>query len=199
MYRITSLGLLMVGGTLAIAPALAQEETPLYRSEFSVQALGSFTKRTVDRGESQNATASGGLLANYRVFFNRYNGLELNYAYAPGFQDYAWKGGSLGVNAHSNEATAAYVLRRPVHRVTPFLEVGTGALVFDPQHAVATSIQARMAFVYGAGADISISDHFFLRGEYRGLVYDTPDFGLTGLYDRVTHRAEPSLGFGFRH
>jgi len=198
MYRISSAGLFIVGGLVAIAPALAQEET-LYRSEVSVQALGSFTERTVDNGIAQNATNSGGVLANYRFLFNKYNGIEVNYGYTLNTQEYSWKTFKGGVNAYSNEATAAYVLQHPVGRVTPFLEAGVGALVFDPNHTPLAGVQARTTFVYGAGADINFSEHFFLRGEYRGLVYDSPGFGLPGIDDRVTHRAEPSLGFGFRH
>jgi len=198
MFRFRSPGLFIIGGLLAIAPALAQEET-LYRSELTVQALGSFTDRTVDHGISQNATNSGGVLANYRFLFNKYNGVEVNYGYSQNTEEYSWKTVRTGVNAFSNEATAAYVLQRPVHRVTPFVEAGAGALVFDPNHTSFASVQARTGFVYGAGADINFSGHFFLRGQYRGLVYDSPGFGLPGIDDRVTHRAEPSLGFGFRN
>jgi opacity protein-like surface antigen len=60
--------------------------------------------------------------------------------------------------------------------------------------------QARAAFVYGAGADVNLSEHLFLRVEYRGFVYNSPTYdfpALNGL-DRATHRAEPSIGFGWR-
>ena len=62
------------------------------------------------------------------------------------------------------------------------------------------STQARAAFVYGAGADINMSKHLFMRAEYSGLVYNSPTFGIPRLAasDRVTHEAEPTVGFGFR-
>lgn len=55
------------------------------------------------------------------------------------------------------------------------------------------------AFVYGAGADFKLSRQIFVRAEYRGLVYDSPTFGLPGLsgLSRLTHRAKPSIAFGF--
>ena len=61
-------------------------------------------------------------------------------------------------------------------------------------------LQGRAAFVYGAGADFRLSQHVFVRAEYRGLVYNSPTFDLSGLngLDRVAHRAEPSIGFGYR-
>jgi hypothetical protein len=39
-----------------------------------------------------------------------------------------------------------------------------------------------------------------VRAEYRGLIYNSPTFGLMALSgaDRITHRAEPSIGFGYR-
>ena len=84
--------------------------------------------------------------------------------------------------------------------ITPFAEAGVGALVFDPKDAPPIATQARAAFVYGAGADINLSSRVFLRAEYRGLVYNSPTFDLTSTAgtDRVTHRAEPSLGCGYR-
>jgi opacity protein-like surface antigen len=65
---------------------------------------------------------------------------------------------------------------------------------------VGASSQARPAFVYGGGADFNLSRHVYVRAEYRGFVYNSPNYDLTGLAgaDRITHRAEPSLGFGYR-
>jgi hypothetical protein len=39
-----------------------------------------------------------------------------------------------------------------------------------------------------------------MRAEYRGFVYNSPTWDLTSLAgtDRITHRAEPSIGFGYR-
>jgi opacity protein-like surface antigen len=54
-------------------------------------------------------------------------------------------------------------------------------------------------FSYGGGADFPIVKHILLRAEYRGLVYSTPDFGLTQLNtNTTTHTAQPSAGIVFR-
>jgi hypothetical protein len=34
---------------------------------------------------------------------------------------------------------------------------------------------------FGAGADINMSKHLFMRAEYRGLVYNSPTFGISRL------------------
>lgn len=190
----------LAGAALAAAlisvPAFAQQENETYRNDVAVQAFGSFVKSTTQNGVEQTATNSGGVLASYRFFFNKNNGVEVNYGYALNTQNYS----GFGVNSFSHEATAAYVFRVPLRHWSPFALAGAGGLVFDPKDFAGATAQGRAAFVYGAGADFRLSNRLFLRAEYRGLVYNSPTFDLAGLngLDRVTHRAEPSIGFGYR-
>lgn len=59
--------------------------------------------------------------------------------------------------------------------------------------------QTRPTFVYGVGVDFPLSSHFFLRAEYRGLLYKQPDFNITGLQtNAVGILSEPTLGFAYR-
>jgi len=180
-------------------PAFSQSENP-GKNEVSAQAFGSFVKSTTNNGVENKATNSGGILGTYRYFFNDHNGVEANYGYSLNTHSYASDTGVLGVKSHSHEVSAAYVFRLPMHRFTPFVLAGAGGLVFDPKDFAGANTQARAAFVYGGGADINLSQHVFLRAEYRGFVYNSPTYDLTGLAgaDRVTHRAEPSVGFGYR-
>ena len=183
---------------MAVLPAFSQEEAG--RSEASVQAFGSFVKGTTYNGVPQNATNSGGVLASYRFFFSNSHGVEVNYGYSLNTQTYGLAAGPLGVKANQHEVTAAYVYRHPLRHFTPFVEAGVGGLVFDPTDAPGATTQARAAFVYGGGADFNITKRLFARAEYRGFVYNSPTFDLAPAFgvDRVTHRAEPSIGFGYR-
>ena len=189
-------GGLMIAAALTSIPVFAQEENVAYKNDVAVQAFGSFVKSTTQNGIQQNATNSGGVLGSYRYFFNNHNGVEMNYGYSLNTQSYATQ----GVSSYSHEASAAYIFRLPRRHWTPFALAGVGALVFDPKDFAAAGTQARPAFVYGAGADFNLSQHVFVRGEYRGLIYNSPTFDLTGFngLDRTTHRAEPSIGFGYR-
>lgn len=188
---------LLLGGALLAVPAFSQED--FHKSEASVQAFGSFLKSTTDQGVPQSATNTGGVLASYRFLFNRHNGVEVNYGYSLNTQNYGLSSGIRGVNTFSHETTAAYVIRYPWGRVTPFALAGAGALVFDPKDVPGAETQARAAFVYGGGADFSVSKRVFLRAGYRGLVYNSPNFNIPELKaDRLTHRAEPFGGLGFR-
>jgi outer membrane immunogenic protein len=182
---------ILCGGAL-----MAFAQTEYSKQDVSVQALGSFVKSTWDKGVEQSATNSGGVLASYRYFFNKHNGAEINYAFTTNTQSY----GPVGVDTHSHEVSAAYVFRVPLKRFTPFLLAGAGGLVFDPKDFAGASSQARAAFVYGGGADFNVGSHVFVRAEYRGLLYNSPTYGVPDFngVDRVTHRAEPSIGLGYR-
>ena len=195
-----SFALVAAGTALLSLPVLAQEGGPENRSEASVQFFGTFVKSTVDNGVGQSASDSGGVLASYRYFFTSHQGVEVNYGYSRSTQSYDFGGGPVGPSTNQHEVTAAYVYRFPLRRFTPFVEAGVGGVVFDPRNFVGASTQARAAFVYGGGADLNVTRHVFVRAEYRGLVYNSPTFDATpnlGV-DRVTHQAEPSIGFGYR-
>jgi len=192
--------------TVFIASA-AYLALPLYgqsveagRQEVAVQAFGSFVKTTTQDGIDNTATDSGGVLASYRFFFSTHHGIEANYGYARNTQSYTSAAGALGVTTNSHEVSGAYVFRLPFRRITPFALAGVVALVFDPKDISSASRQTRAGFVYGAGADFNLSNHIFMRGEYRGFVYNSPTYDLPMLagLDRTTHRAEPSVGFGYK-
>jgi len=184
--------------TLAL-PVFAQDENPS-KHEVAVQAFGSFVTSTTRDGVENKATHSGGVLGTYRLFFSRHHGVEANYGYALNTQTYGLNAGALGVKTYNHEVSGAYVFRVPLRRITPFALAGVGALVFDPKDLAGVSAQTRAAFVYGGGADVNITRHVFARVQYRGFVYNSPTYDLPALanVDRVAHRAEPSVGFGYR-
>jgi opacity protein-like surface antigen len=191
--------MLIVGIASAAMPGYSQSENP-GKQEVSVQAFGSFVKSTTNNGIENTATNSGGVLGTYRYFFNDHHGVEANYGYSLNTQSYVSPSGALGVKSYSHEISAAYVFRMPMRKFTPFVLAGAGGLIFDPKDFSGANSQARAAFVYGGGADFNLSHHVFMRAEYRGFVYNSPTYDLTGLAgaDRITHRAEPSVGFGYR-
>jgi opacity protein-like surface antigen len=184
------------GAVLMTAAAFAQEDYTRYKSEVSAQGLGSFVKKTTHDGIQQNATDSGGVMGSYRFWFDRHNGVEANYAWMQNTEKY----NQFGLDNNLHEVLAAYVFRMPMKRWSPFVLAGAGVLVFDPKDFAAANTQTRPAFFYGGGADINVTDHLFIRGEYRGIVHNSPTYDLVSLNgsDRITHRAQPSVGFGWR-
>lgn len=184
--------------------AFAQEpgQTSVH-GEISVQGTGFFTADTVNNGISQHSTDTGGFLVGYRYHFNRWIAAEVDYGYVRNTQENFAPGGSLNVQTNVHEATGAVVVTLPhTERVYPYLLAGGGALAFAPTNnvnAAGANWQAKAAFVYGGGADFAVARHIAIRAEYRGFVYDRPDFGLAGLSSNViANTAQPSAGVVFR-
>jgi opacity protein-like surface antigen len=192
----------LIVATVAIllaASAYAQEP----RSEISVQGTGFFTKDTTGRGGTQRATETGGFLVGYRYHFNGWLAGEGAYGYARNSQQFLVPAGLSRIQANVHQATGGFVFSLPTparFRISPYLLAEGGALVFDPTGNAFESVAGAQSqtvgvFAYGGGADFPISRHISLRGEYRGLVYNAPDFGLKDLNtDTVTHAAQPSAG-----
>jgi opacity protein-like surface antigen len=84
------------------------------------------------------------------------------------------------------------------------LLVGGGALRFVPTGNQFNTLsgaqgETKGAFVYGGGVNYGIYKGLSLRAEYRGLIYNNPDFGFGALAtNSVTHTAVPSVGLSFR-
>ena len=152
--------------------------------EIGVQGTGFLTKDSSGNGINQHATDTGGFLLSYRYHFNRWLAADASYGYARNTQENFTSSSPLSVQAN-------------VHQTT-------GALVFDPTgngggFVSGAQSQAKAAFVYGGGADYDLSKHFTLRAEYRGFVYERPDFDLASLHSgATTHTAQPSAGIVFR-
>ena len=197
MSKITSFLTLLAASVMVAAPAFSQED---FKSEVTVQGMGSFTKETKQDGIKQDASKTGGILAGYRFYFTKHLGAEINYGYTLNTQRYFTPTGTTGIKSYSHETTGALVYRVPFKKFSVFALAGAGAIVFNPKDMRGIDYQARAAFVYGGGADYNLTHRLFLRAEYRGLVYNSPTYHIAGLssVERTTHRAEPSMGLGFR-
>jgi len=192
-----------VGFFLFATTALAQVEEP---SQITVQGTALVTKDSSADSTSttHRATESGGLLVGYSYQFNRWAGAEGNYGYTRNTQNYFGSIGQSSIQADVHEVTGSFVAHLPVKvaKVRPYALAGAGALVFDPtDRSLVNGIdrQTKAAFVYGGGVNFDLTHNFGVRAEYRGLVYKVPDFDLNNLnLDKVTHLAQPSVGFFIR-
>src|SRR6266705_8636 len=197
--RVLVSGLLGVVLLLA-SSARAQEE--FSRHEIAVQGTGFFTKDSQQNGTLQHSTDAGGFIVNYRFHFNSWLGAEASYGYNRNTQQNFTPSGNFGIQSNNHQATGAMVVNLPVYvaKMRPYVLAGAGALVFDPTGKAGGFVsgaqeQTRPAFVYGGGVDYRLVRHIALRLEYRGFVYNRPDFGIATLSSNVTaHTAQPSAG-----
>ena len=195
----------LLGAVLLLASSAKAREDGFMRHEIDVQGTGFFTKNSQQNGTLQHSTNTGGFLVNYRFHINGWLAAEASYGYNRNTQQNFTPSGNFGVQTNVHEATGALVADLPVSfaRMRPYVLAGAGAMVFDPTGnntglVSAAQSQARAAFVYGGGVDYRLMRHVALRLEYRGYVYDRPDFGIAALSSNVTtHTAQPSAGLVF--
>jgi opacity protein-like surface antigen len=193
----------LLGVLMCTSGAMAQEGR---WQEISIQGTGFFTKDSSGTGINQHATDTGGFLLSYRYHFNRWLAADASYGYARNTQQNFAPSGPFSVQANVHQTTGALVITVPhrVFKLHPYALAGAGALVFDPTgnrggFVSGAQSQAKAAFVYGGGADYDLSKHFTLRAEYRGFVYERPDFDLATLHSgATTHTAQPSAGIVLR-
>lgn len=198
-----NIAIALVSAALLLGIGASAQES---RSEISLEGTGFFTKDTTGQGTTQRSTNTGGFLVGYRYNLNRWLAAEAVYGYDRDSQQYFSTGGFSRVQANVHQATGGFVFRVPTIRklrISPYLLAEGGALVFDPTGNTFGSVpgmerQAVGVFAYGGGADFPLVRHISLRAEYRGLVYNAPDFGLATLNtNTVTHTAQPSAGIVF--
>ncbi|MEO5925248.1 MAG: outer membrane beta-barrel protein [Bryobacteraceae bacterium] len=182
----------LMGSALTTLPAFGQTE---YKQDVTAQVTGNYSRATTENGARLDTTDSAGFLGTYRYFFGRNHGIEGNYGYTRNTQQVQFAGAQGGIQTNTHEVSAAYVLRLPTKRVTPFALAGIGALIYDRTNSQADLV-AKPSFVYGGGADFHLTDRFFLRAQYRGQVFNSPRLGIAP--ERFTHPAQPSVGFGVR-
>jgi len=196
--------LLIAGMVVLFSLGATTQEIP---SEISLQGTGFFTRDTTGQGTTQRGTETGGFLVGYRYHFNRWLAADTVYGYGRNTQQYFGSAGLTRVQSNIHQATGGFVVSLPTSakfRLSPYLLAEGGALVFDPTNNTFGTVtgarrQAVGVFVYGGGVDYPVIKYLSLRAEYRGLVYNAPDFGLAGLNtDKITHTAQPSAGVVFR-
>jgi opacity protein-like surface antigen len=198
------MAILIASVALLLGVSAAAQES---RSEISLQGTGFLTKDSTGQGTTERSTNTGGFIVGYRYHFNRWLAADAVYGYGRNTQSYFAPAGLSRIQANVHQATGGFVFQVPTparFRISPYVLAEGGALVFDPTGNTFGTVagaqrQATGVFEYGGGADFPIVKHIALRAEYRGLVYNSPDFGLARLNtNTITHTAQPSAGIVFR-
>lgn len=206
--------LVIAFSTILAITATAQDS----RSSIALQGTGVFTSHSsghdpFDSPTTRHVDSSAGFLISYRYRLLNWVSIEANYGLSPNSIQLSTASGPFSGDAYMHQVTTDFVVYLPVaarHRFNPYLLIGGGALIFSPTSdgfrttggfasSPAATHETDAAFVYGAGANFPINNRWSLRGEYRGLVYHTPDFGVSTLATgTAVHTAQPSLGIAYR-
>ena len=194
---VLSLACILVALTLSAA---AQDEAP--RLEIGLQGNGFFTNSSGNRDVRQSVSENGGFLLDVRYGLNRWLSTDVTYGWNRVTNRYVTNQLST-IQSTVHQITAGFVVKIPAsERLTPYLLAEGGALIFDPTGGSSVPFahnQGRGTFVYGGGVDYALVKWLAVRGEYRGLVYNAPDFDIRGLNaNAITHTAQPSAGIVIR-
>ncbi len=213
---------LVVAIMIGFMPAALGQEG---RFDVSVNLAATFTRSSTGNGITQSATVGGNPFATFRYKLAPKHSLVFNYGRGRDSQTYR-SGFDFNEVTHITEYSGAYVLS-PFQkgRFQPFALVGGGILKFNPQStwvvlpdysgnipdrvqtAVGATNQIKPTFLYGVGVDYTLPrvSHFALRLQYRGFLYNNPDFNVNSSSSSVSfftgtkgHMAEPSIGLVFR-
>jgi opacity protein-like surface antigen len=184
-------------------PAMAQGN----HSEFSADFTGNYQSTVSGQNVTDRPSYSGGFLVNYRLHFNDWGAVELNYSRTRYTQVYSGSTGNITSwsQATAQEATMAFVYSfasRLNGRLIPFAEVGTGGLFWTPIGAGSVGgpySQSRPVLLYGGGLNWKAFGHFSLRVGYRGLLFTAPDFNVNGQFTNArTQMKQPYAGVTYR-
>ncbi len=166
------------------------------------------TKRTSGNGTTQLPTDNIGFLATGRWHLSKRFAFEANWGHSDDTQRYVTSALQYRIPTTMSEFSGAFVfMPMQTKRLKPFLLIGGGGLVFNPNNLLIEGIpqsqqgirQTRPAVLYGGGVDYHLISLLSLRLQYRGLFYSPPDFGQPGLFTGGRgHLAEPTIGLAVR-
>jgi len=190
----------------------------------SINGAVVFTKASSGNGVQQSATTGGDYFGTFRFRLKPKHSLIFSYGRAHNSQVYQTNF-DYHVLTRTTEYSGAYVYNFfEKGRFEPFVLVGAGALGFYPsstwlvlpefvngvpnrvQINLNAAKQTNLAYLYGGGLDYRLPWRFALRLQYRGFLYNAPDFKVnptTGSAVNFStgskgHMAEPSIGLVFR-
>lgn len=197
------------------------------RFDVSINGAGVFTSESSGNGVTQSATNGANVFGSFRFRFKPNHSFIFNYGHARDSQIFDAAGNNFHVLNSIAEYSGAYVFS-PLKkgRFEPFVLAGAAALRFSPDSSwvffpdlpdgthnrvqvnINAKTQTQVAFLYGLGLDYRLPhfSKFSLRLQYRGFLYNAPDFHVDNSSGNLLnfftgakgHVAEPSVGLVFR-
>lgn len=173
------------------------------RQDISLSVTGIFPPFITGNAVQQTGTYGLGGLVSYRYMLTPRSGLEVNYQYTQNAQKYYTSFNNVRVHSRMQEFSGAYVLNANFKNWNPFIEGGPAAFIFSPLDDASTTVldakqQTILGAMYGGGVAYELSPSWDIRGEYRGLLMKTPNFGLnpqkTGRFYNVYN---PVIGIAY--
>jgi hypothetical protein len=178
MLRNRALSLLVLACAALTAACASAQIYELHQTDVAVGGTGQLTTAVTDgNGNHQTTTDSTGFLLSVREHPVAWAGVEVNYGFNHFSERFVTQGNTASANVpvSVHEATAAYLFHPHFRHLQPFVNVGGGALAFEPTQNV--SSQWRGTGLTEVGFDVPTSNpHFGFRVQGRALIYRGPNF-----------------------
>lgn len=196
-YVLSGLILCMCSALLA-APAQAQKA--LRNDDIAVSGLYEMTQKVSGNGITVDPSKSGGGQAAFRHSFHYWMGYEAAYSVSR-YTDF-YTGQPFGIQHNQHEFSASYLIHGPTILVQPFALAGISAVVFSPSLNGGQNVtwQARPGINFSGGVNVPLlTSHIGIRVQYRGVYYQTPDYGRAVLKTNAYRlTSEPMAGVYLR-
>jgi hypothetical protein len=192
----------------SLAPGAGAQD--FERIALSVSGAGVFSKTTKSTNGlvSNTPTNSVAVFGSVQYHFTPLHSLEATFGHTNNSQVFVVPPNSYRVATAITEYSGAYVFTPwATKKWQPFLLGGLGGLRFNPGNTYINGFQAplgavgqtALALVYGGGADHRLWRRLYLRLQYRGYIYKSPDFNVQPLFTGARgHLAQPSIGLAFK-
>jgi hypothetical protein len=158
-------------------------------------------------GTQQTPTNTVGGMLEARYIVKPYVGFEMTYSFYSANQTFAPNPGACALtcsnqvtslSAKDNEIGLDYVASKRFGKLRPFAVGGLGFFITTPPGKLTdygTQTVVRPVYIYGGGADWSLTRHLGIRAQFRDNLYRAPNLSViypaTGQY---THSMEPMGG-----
>lgn len=196
---------MVLGALMASAAACVAQES---RQDASMSVTTVIMPQVNSNGIQVNATYPKpvGFLGSYRYMLTPRSALEANYTFSENTMKYNTNfQPNIRIHTRQQEVSLAYVYSLNFRNFSPFAEAGIGALLFSPlrdfqTNQFSTKRNTNLGGLFGVGVAYELSPSFDIRGEYRGFLTKTPDFGLPGdiiKTNRYTVFMSPAIGVAY--
>ena len=178
--------------------------------DISGSFYAAFNRSTAGNGTKQTPENSEGGMFEARYLASRFVGAGLAISFSPANQSFAQDPSTCGANcppyppttltAKAIEVVPEYVPSRQFGRVRAFAVGGLGFYILStsaPPNGFASTDRTRVVYVFGGGADFSLTPRFGVRVQYRYNLYKAPDISTPGGYPatgKYTSSSEPMAG-----
>lgn len=216
--RSASSGLILASSfifaTLVCAAAHAQKDVAL-------SVFGAYTNSAKPGNanfDRMNPAAAAGGMLEFRHIYRSWLGWQASYSFRGAnevFDELVYSSGcgtgvcpptigraTFTASANAQEFTADWVFTGRIDRVRPFLILGGGLLLTQPDGSEPPASQTVQPVLdYGVGFDWRFARHFGLRLQYRGDLYQAPGIlppNNTNPHIGLMNTSKPTLGLFYR-